>query len=73
VADIFCEPHKTKNPHRNPTLLYRHLAHTYQAISKKTNKQTNKQPNKQTNKQTNKQKNKQTNKQIAINSSNYHP
>jgi hypothetical protein len=25
VADILCEPHETKNPHCNPTLLYRHL------------------------------------------------
>jgi hypothetical protein len=26
VADIFFEPHETKNPHWSPTLLYRHLA-----------------------------------------------
>jgi hypothetical protein len=25
VAYIFCQPHVTKNPHWNPTLLYRHL------------------------------------------------
>jgi hypothetical protein len=25
VTDLFCEPHETKNPHWNPTLLYRHL------------------------------------------------
>jgi hypothetical protein len=25
VADIFCEPHETKYPHWNTTLLYRHL------------------------------------------------
>jgi hypothetical protein len=25
AADLFCEPHETKNPNWNPTLLYRHL------------------------------------------------
>jgi hypothetical protein len=25
VADSFCEPHETKKPNWNPTLLYRHI------------------------------------------------